>query len=70
MNKALTSKDTNLWVDGIMMSFIFYFKSKEFFSLIFELAVEGINNFDRKRAMLYDGEPQNETMGRMGFPGL
>ena len=70
VNKALTSKDTNLWVDGMIKSFIFCFKSKEFLSFIPELLVEGISNFDRKPAILYEGDPQKETMGRMGLPGL
>ena len=70
MNSDFTSKDTSLWLTGICIVLMVLMKSSVDCSLCFDSSVKGFSMVVKYLESSYVGDPQNETMGRIGMLGL
>ena len=66
----LTSKDTSLWSSGICTVLIASMKFYVDCSLCRDLSVKGLRMLVKCFESWQVGDPQNETMGRIGMLGL
>ena len=65
-----TSKDTSLWSSGIRAVLIASIKFSVDCSLCLDWSVKGCSTVDKYLDSWYVGDPQNETIGRIGMFGL
>ena len=70
MNSDFTSKDTSLWLSGICIVLMVLMKSSVDCSLRLDSSVKGFSMVVKYLESSYVGDPQNETMGRIGMLGL
>ena len=67
MNSDFTSKDTSLWLSGICIVLMVLMKSSVDCSLRLDSSVKGFSMVVKYLESSYVGDPQNETMGRIGM---
>ena len=70
MNSDFTSKDTSLWSSGTCTVLMASIKFSVDCSLCRDSSVSGFSIVVTYFDSSYVGEPQNETMGRIGTLGL
>ena len=70
VNSDFTSKDTSLWSSGICAVLIASIKFSVDCSLCLDWSVKGCSTVVKYLDSWYVGDPQNETIGRIGMFGL